>query len=72
VSKTSWTGKIAAPVDLDQEQLPICSKVRPGVLPVVNHDGVLLGRITIDDVVDVLEEEATKISTRLRGAARQC
>lgn len=30
------------------------------VLPVVNEMGVLLGRITIDDVVDVMQEEADK------------
>ncbi len=52
---------IAAPVDLDQEQVANLFKRYDQVsLPVVNHDGVLLGRITIDDVVDVLEEEATE------------
>ncbi|MFZ4786439.1 MAG: magnesium transporter [Flavobacteriales bacterium] len=30
------------------------------VLPVVNEMGILLGRITIDDVVDVMQEEADK------------
>ncbi|HYG50179.1 MAG TPA: magnesium transporter, partial [Flavobacteriales bacterium] len=30
------------------------------VLPVVDENGVLLGRITIDDVVDVIKEEADK------------
>jgi magnesium transporter len=30
------------------------------VLPVVDHEGVLQGRITIDDVVDVIKEEAEK------------
>lgn len=30
------------------------------VLPVVNDDGKLLGRITIDDVVDVIREEADR------------
>ncbi|MFN3917402.1 MAG: magnesium transporter [Flavobacteriales bacterium] len=29
-------------------------------VPVVNEEGVLLGRITIDDVVDVIKEEAEK------------
>lgn len=30
------------------------------VLPVVNENNVLLGRITIDDIVDVIQEEADK------------
>jgi magnesium transporter len=30
------------------------------VLPVVNESGILLGRITIDDVVDIIKEEADK------------
>ncbi|MGB1168775.1 MAG: magnesium transporter [Flavobacteriaceae bacterium] len=29
-------------------------------IPVVNNDGVLLGRITIDDIVDIIKEEADK------------
>ncbi|HZD55367.1 MAG TPA: magnesium transporter [Anaerolineales bacterium] len=37
-------------------------------LPVVNGNGRLLGVITIDDVIDVLEEEATEDIQRLGGA----
>jgi magnesium transporter len=37
-------------------------------LPVVDADNVLLGVITIDDLVDVLEEEATEDIQRLGGA----
>jgi magnesium transporter len=37
-------------------------------LPVVDSDGVLLGVITIDDMVDVLEDEATEDIQRLGGA----
>jgi magnesium transporter len=37
-------------------------------LPVVNGNNRLLGVITIDDVVDVLEEEATEDIQRLGGA----
>ena len=29
-------------------------------IPVVDNDGVLVGRITIDDIVDVIKEEADK------------
>jgi len=52
---------ISARVDLDQEQVAQLFKKYDLVsLPVVDPQGVLLGRITIDDVVDVLEEEATE------------
>jgi magnesium transporter len=37
-------------------------------LPVVDADNVLLGVITIDDLVDVLEDEATEDIQRLGGA----
>ncbi len=37
-------------------------------LPVVDADGVLLGVVTIDDVVDVLEDEATEDIQRMGGA----
>lgn len=37
------------------------------VLPVVDEDGRLLGRITIDDVVDVIKEEAEKDYQMMSG-----
>ncbi len=37
-------------------------------LPVVNDEGVLLGIITVDDVMDVIEDEATEDIQRLGGA----
>jgi magnesium transporter len=37
-------------------------------LPVVDAEGVLLGLVTIDDVVDVLEDETTEDFQRLGGA----
>ena len=44
----------------DEEVAVIMDKYDLVVLPVVNDEGVLLGRITIDDVVDVIREEAEK------------
>jgi len=38
------------------------------LLPVVDENGILLGVITFDDVIDVLEEEATEDIQRLGGA----
>ncbi len=37
-------------------------------LPVVNEEDILLGIITVDDVVDVLEDEATEDIQRMGGA----
>jgi magnesium transporter len=59
---------IAAQVDLDQEQVAQLFKKYDLVsLPVTDQTGVLLGRITVDDVVDVLEEEATEDIYKLAG-----
>ena len=43
-----------------EEVVAIMDKYDLVALPVVNDDDVLLGRITIDDVVDVMREEAEK------------
>ena len=59
---------ISARVDLDQEQVAQLFKRYDLVsLPVVDAQGILLGRITVDDVVDVLEEEATEDIYKLAG-----
>jgi magnesium transporter len=53
----------------DQEECArILSKYDLLALPVANDDNVLLGIITVDDVVDVLEAEATEDFQRLGGA----
>jgi magnesium transporter len=52
---------ISVPVDLDQEQVAqIFRRYDLVSLPVVDQRGELLGRITIDDVMDVVEQEATE------------
>jgi magnesium transporter len=56
------------PVTMDQEQ--IADLVRDydlSSVPVVDDDDLLLGRILIDDIVDVVTEEATEDITRLGG-----
>ena len=44
----------------DEEVAKIMVKYDLEAIPVVNDNNVLLGRITIDDIVDVLKEEADK------------
>jgi len=62
----------SARVDLDQEQVAQLFKRYDLLsLPVVDAQGVLLGRVTIDDVVDVLEEEATEDIYKLAGLSSE-
>jgi magnesium transporter len=44
----------------DEEVAKIMAKYDLEAIPVVNDNNVLVGRITIDDIVDVLREEADK------------
>lgn len=44
----------------NEEVAKIMAKYNLEAIPVVNNNNVLLGRITIDDIVDVLKEEADK------------
>ncbi len=56
--------------DLDQEMVAQFVKTHDLVtLPVVDHNGVLLGVISADDVLDVIEEEATEDYSRLAGTS---
>lgn len=53
----------------DQEEVArIITRYDLLALPVVDANNVLIGVITIDDVIDVLEEEATEDIQRLGGA----
>jgi magnesium transporter len=60
---------ISVPTGIDQEE---CARLMTRydllALPVVDADATLLGVITVDDVIDVLEEEATEDIQRLGGA----
>jgi magnesium transporter len=56
-------------VAADQEEAAhLMSRYDLASLPVIDHAGVLVGVITIDDVIDVLEEEATEDFQRFGGA----
>ena len=56
-------------VDMDQEEAAqIMHRYDLSVLPVVDARGVLVGRITADDVIDVIEEEASEDIFHLAGS----
>lgn len=59
---------ISAPVDLDQEEVArIFRKYDIYILPVVDAENHLLGRITVDDVIDVIDEEASEDVYKMVG-----
>jgi magnesium transporter len=59
---------VAANVDLDQEEVAhLFEKYDLLSLAVTDPTNRLVGRITIDDIVDVIEEEATEDILRLAG-----
>ena len=60
---------VTATVDMDQEEVAqMTKKYDLTALPVTDPDGVLVGRVTADDVIDVIEEEASEDIFRLAGS----
>lgn len=57
-------------VNMDQEEVAaIVTKYDFLAVPVVDNDNCLLGIITVDDIIDVIHEEATEDIFRLAGTA---
>lgn len=62
------TGPEPVSVDMDQEEIALLFRRRDLLsAPVTDRAGRLVGRITIDDVVDVIDEEAEDDMLRLAG-----
>ncbi len=61
---------VSVTVDQDQEEVAkLIKQYNVPTLPVVNHNHKLLGRITFDDVLDVLEEESTEDMLKIAGVS---
>jgi len=59
---------ISAPVEMDQEEVArIFRKYDIYILPVVDSENHLLGRITVDDILDVIDEEASEDVYKMVG-----
>ncbi|MDO9578646.1 MAG: magnesium transporter [Candidatus Cloacimonadales bacterium] len=59
---------ISVPVNMDQEQVAhMFRKYDLYILPVVDENNVLLGRITVDDIIDVIDEEASEDAYKMVG-----
>ena len=68
VTDVMETNVISVPVDMDQEEVAsLFGKYDEFTLPVVDAKGKLAGRITVDDIIDVLEEEASEDIARMAG-----
>ena len=60
---------VAARTDQDQEEVArLFKKFDLVTLPVVTKTGHLVGRITIDDIIDVIEEEASEDVSKMAGS----
>ncbi|MFQ5675801.1 MAG: magnesium transporter [bacterium] len=61
---------ISVPTDMDQEEVAnIFRRYNLISVPVVDPMGKLVGRITVDDIVEVMEEEASEDMQRMAGIA---
>jgi magnesium transporter len=62
------TDIVSVPPEMDQEQVAhLLSRYNQVSIAVVDNQGRLLGRVTVDDVIDILEEEATEDIFRMSG-----
>lgn len=62
------TDVVSVAPDTDQEEAArLLQRYRLRSLPVVDADGVLSGIITADDIIDVIQEEATEDMYRMAG-----
>jgi magnesium transporter len=68
LQEVMWKDVIRVNTSMDQEEVArIVSHYNFVALPVVNDEGQLVGIITVDDVIDVMGEEATEDFFRMAG-----
>jgi len=71
--KNLMTGDVlSVTVDMDQEEVARqVARYNLLAIPVVEKDNTLVGIITVDDVVDVIREEATEDMLKMAGATEE-
>jgi magnesium transporter len=68
ISRIMDTDVVTVPTDMDQEEVAaLVEKYDLASMPVVDRVGRLVGRITIDDVVDVIVDEASEDISKMAG-----
>jgi magnesium transporter len=61
---------VAVPPDMDQEEVArVMARYNLASVPVIDAHGKLLGRITFDDVIDVVEAETTEDILKFGGTS---
>lgn len=69
IEEIMTTDIVAAPVTADQEELAeMVARYDYFAIPIVDDENRLLGVVTVDDVVDIFEEEVTEDIQRLGGS----
>lgn len=64
-------GLISVRVDTPQEEVArVFARYDLPIMPVLDEDGILVGIITVDDVIDVIEEELSEDLYRLSGLSQ--
>ncbi|MEA2062289.1 MAG: magnesium transporter [Gemmatimonadota bacterium] len=68
ISQVMETDMVNVPPEMDQEEVArIMGRYNLVSLPVVDESGCLLGQVTVDDVIDIIEEEAAEDILRFGG-----
>lgn len=66
------THVVSASVDMDQEDVAVyIQDYDLTALPVISHDGKLKGIITVDDIIDIVDQEAEEDFNELAGIRKQ-
>lgn len=61
---------VSVPTSMDQEEVArLMERYDLVTMPVVDGDGCMVGRITVDDIVDVIRDEAEEDIQRMSGVA---
>ncbi len=68
ISELAWTEVVSVPPEMLQEEVSrVTSNYDLVALPVVDREKRLLGVVTVDDVIDVIQEEQTEDAQKFGG-----
>jgi len=72
VSQSMDEDVVSVPTEIDQEDVAkVMSKYDLIAIPVVDNEGVLVGRITFDDIIDVIRDEAEEDFSIMAGTSEE-